>query len=201
MKKAPSFSMSLVFLSTFFVLIGVYCTDPTKPDFLADKAEISLLLPGTLDTINNVIIGITVYDTITIGIERYIPEFIDSIRLDIADDTTFLFKNTPDTTISADYDTIRIFFVFNEPGEKIISAYAYISQADSNYHASQKMLIAGKSATVLIHPDSLITVTEGDTAMLYVYATGSDTIRYKWYKYDSLLTLYTGDTLLIPACK
>ena len=66
-----------------FIFFFNFCQSPSKPDFITSSdTEISLLLPDTTT------IQIKVGDTVTIGIDRTYPVYIDSMRLDLDTDTT-----------------------------------------------------------------------------------------------------------------
>ena len=189
----------LFFTLLVTLLIIPFCTDPEKPDFsIPDPLTITVFIDslGT-DTLHS---GDTLLmsDTLFLGIGTNRPLDIISVTVNIADNST---GDTLYDTTTTDIDSSQLIipigcYIVQYCGTYTLSLHA--NTLDSTVNTSFTLIIMGASPEIgnnkKIQHSGLPIIDS--LFFMYVTATGSDTLKYYWYKNDTLLTRASSDTLI-----
>ena len=182
---------------TFGFLFILFCTDPQKPDFDTPEPFSITLFSDSLgtDTLKS-------GDAFFIGDPLYLN--IKTNRLKDIVSIAIIFQNISGDTlfdsVTTTFDTTQLvipvgFYIPQNPGN--YSLYFNAVTIDTTIHISFNLIIFGLSPELENNKQiqrSGIPVVDLPF-YLYVSAAGSDTLKFSWYKNDTLISRASSDNL------
>ena len=176
--------------SVFFLAciggIALFCSAPTDPMQNYANADI---IPATLSD-SQFLVG----DTVPFIIEMKLPHLIDYVVFTL---------NGRDSTIICKYepvikDSLKIYRTYASP-DTIQITYRAVLHNRTSKQISDTVIIKGIPARITEDPEPVLYLTENVSCTLSVVATGTEPLRYQWYKGKRMLEGLTESSFIIPA--
>ncbi|MBD3347535.1 MAG: hypothetical protein GF401_20960 [Chitinivibrionales bacterium] len=169
-------------LLLYISLLIFTCTTPTDPSERTENVRIEFNINTTNDSI-------AVGDTVDISLSILLPHLVSSL--------TFKFGSEWDTTISSELKDTLTFTHQTALYDSVLATLSAVLIDDKSLEKSRWVYIQGLAPHIVSQSEGLISIDEGVSCTLFIEASGSEAMKFKWHKDSVPVINGTNDTFII----